>query len=161
MPIEIERRFLVQTEEWRAKCVSSVRLRDGLIVASDGRKVRVRIANDQATLTIKGARVGPGREEFEYPIPIEDGERLLDHHCGGRVLVKTRHVVSEAGCLFEVDVYEGILEGVIIAEIELSDPDQPFPRPAWLGEEVTGKAEYRKINMLQQRLSQIDHKAED
>lgn len=154
MPVEIERKFLVQTDDWRAKCVRSVRLRDGLVVASDGRKLRVRVADDQATLTIKGARIGSARDEFEYPIPLEDAEKLLAHHCSGRLLAKTRHIVSEEGCLFEVDVYEGLLEGVIIAEIELTSANQPFPRPAWLGEEVTGKEEYRKINMMRQRQQQ-------
>lgn len=155
MPVEIERKFLVQADDWRTKCVKSVRLRDGLVIASDGRKLRVRIADDQATLTIKGARMGPGRDEFEYPIPLEDAERLLAQHCSGRLLIKTRHLVSEEGYLFEVDVYEGPLAGVIIAEIELSSPNQAFPRPAWLGEEVTGKPEYRKINMLREKLGQL------
>lgn len=154
MPVEIERKFLVLTDDWRAKCVRSVRLRDGLVVASDGRKVRVRVADDQATLTIKGARVGPVRDEFEYPIPLEDADRLLAHHCNGRLLIKTRHIVSEEDCLFEVDVYEGLLEGIVIAEIELSAIDQCFPRPTWLGDEVTGKEEYRKINMMLQRQQQ-------
>lgn len=151
MPVEIERKFLTVSDSWRLNCVKSVRLRDGLISAIDGRKVRVRIADDTAFLTVKGARVGLVRDEFENAIPVDDAAHLLAHHCDGRVVAKTRYFVVEDGFTFEVDVYDGLLEGVVIAEAELSFPDEVFPRPAWLGEEVTGKEEYRKINMLRAR----------
>lgn len=153
MAIEIERKFLTISTAWKMKCVKSIRLRDGLIASVNGRKVRVRIADQQAFLTVKGARLGYSRDEFEYEIPILDAERLLERHCEGRVVTKTRHLVEEDGFVFEVDVYDGILEGVTIAEAELSSPDQIFPRPSWLGEEVTGREEFRKINMLRDRLS--------
>lgn len=151
MPVEIERKFLTSSDSWRLNCMKSVKLRDGLIAAIDGRKVRVRVADDQAFLTVKGARVGFSRDEFEYPIPVEDADQLLAHHCEGRVVTKTRYFVLEDGFTFEIDVYDGLLAGVIIAEAELSTPDQPFPRPEWLGEEVTGMEEYRKINMVRAR----------
>jgi adenylate cyclase len=151
MPVEIERKFLIVSDEWRRNSMRSVKLQDGLIASVDGRKVRVRIADDQAFLTVKGARSGFSRDEFEYHIPMVDAERLIKHHCDGRVVTKTRHFVLEDGFTFEVDVYDGLLEGVIIAEAELASPEQSFPRPEWLGEEVTGKEEYRKISLLRAR----------
>ena len=153
MPIEIERKFLVVSDEWRAAIVKSVRLEDGLIASVGGRKVRVRIADDRATLTVKGARVGLGRDEFEYEIPLADAEALIRDHCEGKVVTKVRHFVQEAGFTFEIDVYDGLLAGIIIAEAELDAADQDFPRPGWLGEEITGREEYRKVNMLKARLA--------
>ena len=151
MPLETERKFLTVSDAWQPSCVRSVKLTDGLIAAADGRKVRVRIAGDEAFLTVKGARKGLSREEFEYPIPLEDAKHLIAHHCEGRVVTKTRHFVVVDGFTFELDVYDGLLDGIIIAEAELTSPDQVIPRPSWLGEEVTGREEYRKINMLRAR----------
>ena len=113
MPIEIERKFLVATDEWRAAIVKSVCLEDGLIASVGGRKVRVRIADDRATLTVKGARVGLGRDEFEYEIPLADAQTMLRDHCEGKVVTKVRHFVQEAGFTFEIDVYDGLLAGII------------------------------------------------
>lgn len=153
MPVETERKFLVASGDWRKNCIGTVRLRDGLIASVDGRKVRVRIADDLAVLTVKGARTGFSRDEFEYPNPLADAEQLITRHCEGRVVTKTRHFVLEDGFTFEVDVYDGLLQGITIAEAELSSPDQGFPRPDWLGQEVTGQEEYRKINLLRARLA--------
>ncbi|MBM3616176.1 MAG: CYTH domain-containing protein [Alphaproteobacteria bacterium] len=152
MAVETERKFLTISTDWMHNSFKCIRLRDGLIASIEGRKVRVRVADQQAYLTIKGARVGYSRDEFEYEIPLNDAERLLERHCAGLVVTKTRHFVKEGNFVFEVDVYDGVLEGVTIAEAELSSPEETFPRPAWLGEEVTGREEYRKINMLRARL---------
>jgi len=150
---EIERKFLVVSDDWRLTCIRQARLRDGLIARVDGRKVRVRIADDRAFLTVKGARTGIARDEFEYPIPLSDAERLLADHCDGNVLSKTRHYVREDDFIFEVDVYDGLLAGITIAEAELEFAEQAFPRPAWLGEEVTGRPEFKKLFLLRQRMS--------
>lgn len=114
--------------------------------------MRVRITDDMATLAIKGPRSGLSREEYEYPIPVEDAVALLDRHCTGGVLEKTRFFVPAGDLVWEVDVYSGILSGVVIAEIELPAEDAPFERPSWVGAEVTGREEYRKMNMLDMRV---------
>lgn len=152
MHVEIEHKFLVASDVWRAKCVGSVRIVDGLVAVTAGRKVRVRIADDEAFITLKGARTGLARDEFEYPIPREDADKLLASHCDNMILSKTRYFVVEDGFTFEVDVYDGLLSGVVLAEAELSHPGQEFPRPSWLGKEVTGHPEYKKANMLKARL---------
>lgn len=153
MAVEIERKFLVASRDWQAGVVRSVRLRDGLIAFSDRGKVRVRLTDEKATLAIKGARTGLSREEYEYEIPVDDAVALLDRHCAGAVLEKTRFFVPCGDLVWEVDVYSGILSGVVIAEIELPAEDTEFDRPSWVGLEVTGWEEYRKITMLKARLS--------
>ena len=146
-PIEIERKFLVANDDWRQSAVLSVGIRDGLIAAYQGRKVRVRISGDIATVAIKGPRTGIARPEFEYEIPIADAERMLSTICGDDTLEKKRFFVEDAGAMWHVDVYSGILNGVVIAEIELKQETQALTLPSWVGKEVTGDPFYKKINM--------------
>ena len=111
-PVEIERKFLVADNEWRLSAVGSVHIRDGLIAAYEGRKVRVRISGHTATIAVKGRRTGIGRPEFEYEIPIADAERIFSTVCGDQILEKHRFFVEEAGATWYVDVHGGILQGV-------------------------------------------------
>jgi|307.fasta_scaffold38822_2 adenylate cyclase len=153
-PVEIERKFLVSSDEWRQLAVGSVRLRDGLIAAYKDRKVRVRIAgDDKATVAIKGPRIGIAQAEFEYEIPIADAERMLSTICRDDTLEKERFFVEEAGGMWQVDVYDGILQGIVIAEIELKHESQELILPRWIGKEVTGDSFYRKINMRARALN--------
>jgi len=152
MNLEIERRFLVRSEEWRNAVIDRRRLRDGLIVASVDSKVRVRIADCEATLTVKGPRTGCTRVEYEYPIPLVDAEELLNACCGGRVVEKNRYRVLHDGDLWDIDVYVGGLAGIQLAEIELAAEEQPFSRPSWLGVEVTGDPRFSKQVMMQRFL---------
>ena len=131
-----------------------MRLRDGLIAAYKDRKVRVRIAGDDvATLAIKGPRIGIAQAEFEYGIPIVDAERMLSTICQDDTLEKERFFVEDAGGTWHVDVYSGILEGVVIAEIELNHESQQLILPRWIGKEVTGDSFYRKINIRARALN--------
>jgi adenylate cyclase len=147
-PVEIERKFLVTNDEWRQFAVRSVKLRDGLIAAYKDRKVRVRITGDDiATIAIKGPRIGIAQAEFEYEIPIADAERMLSTMCRDDHLEKERFFVEDAGGTWHVDVYSGILQGVVIAEIELKHEGQELILPRWIGKEVTGDPFFKKINM--------------
>jgi adenylate cyclase len=146
-PVEIERKFLVANEEWRESAVRSVRIRDGLIAEYKDRKVRVRISGYIATIAIKGPRIGIVRPEFEYEIPIADAERMLSTLCQDDTLEKQRFFVEDAGATWQVDVYGGILQGVVIAEIELEQESQELILPLWIGKEVTGDSFYKKVNM--------------
>jgi adenylate cyclase len=152
-PVEIERKFLVNNDAWRQSAVRSVSIRDGLIAAYEGRKVRVRISGDIATVAIKGPRSGIVRPEFEYKIPIADAERMLSTMCRDDTLEKERFFVEDAGATWHVDVYGGILEGIVIAEIELKHESQELILPHWIGKEVTGNPDFRKINMRARALS--------
>lgn len=151
---EIERKFLVANDGWKSGVIRRERLRDGLISATDGRKVRVRFQDDRATLTVKGQRQGLLRDEYEYPIPATDAEEMLEKHCAGNLFEKTRYHVPAAGLIWTVDLYHGILEGITIAEVELPTLAYLLEIPAWVGREVTGLQEYRKINMLAARQKQ-------
>jgi CYTH domain-containing protein len=150
MPLEIERKFLVSHDDWKSLSTHSFHMRDGLVTHSDGRKVRVRICDREATLTVKGKEHGLARAEFEYAVPVSDAEEML-RMCEEDHLEKMRHVVPHAGVLWQVDVYEGTLRGIVIAEIELKSETQQFDRPDWIGREVTNDANYRQFNMLARR----------
>jgi adenylate cyclase len=119
MPQEIERKFLLAHDGWKSSVVKSARIRDGLVAIFNGRKARVRVIEDHATIALKGAHEGLGRSEFEYTIPISDAEEMLRTMCDDRVLEKVRNYVPYAGLTWEIDVYDGILKGVVIAEVEL------------------------------------------
>jgi CYTH domain-containing protein len=151
MATEIERKFLVVGDEWRAGVVREQHIVDGLVAMTGKRKVRVRICGDDATLTIK-AREAPGvNAEFEYKIPMSDAEELMTRHCDGNALTKIRSFVPFGGFTWQVDAYEGIMADVVLAEVELPSLDCEVPLPPWIGQEVTGNPAYRKINLLTAR----------
>ena len=151
MHLEIERKFLITHEGWRPSVQTELHLRDGLIADDGGRKVRVRICDGSGSLTIKGVRRGLARSEFTYDLPLHEAEGLLRTMCGERVIEKVRYLVPHEGFTWSVDVYGGVLDGVVIAEIELQFESQEFGRPDWIGEEVTGDPRYRKVNLLAAR----------
>jgi adenylate cyclase len=152
MPLEIERKFLVANDGWKNSVTRRIRIRDGLIANNNGNKARVRISDSNATITLKSRRRGPIRTEFEYAIPYSDAAEILRTVCDGHVLDKTRHVVTHTAVVWHVDVYDGILNGVVLAEIELQHADQKLDLPDWIGKEVTSDARYKKTNMLTQRI---------
>ncbi|MCK8515693.1 CYTH domain-containing protein [Methylonatrum kenyense] len=142
MAIEIERKFLVRNDAWRDQARPGQPMRQGYIGTMDKASVRVRQTTDRAWLNIKGATLGVQRREYEYPIPAADAEEILTELCSGALIEKTRFEVPFAGHLWEIDVFEGANAGLVVAEIELSSPDQPFQRPDWLGEEVSDDPRY-------------------
>jgi|LauGreDrversion4_2_1035121.scaffolds.fasta_scaffold06946_8 adenylate cyclase len=143
MAIEIERKFLVITEAWRAQAhhrlrIAQAYLNDSEALAS-GREqcsVRIRITGESANINIKSRKAGARRQEFEYPIPLADAESLMRLACEGRI-EKVRHLVHLGGHLWEIDEFAGDNVGLVVAEIELQHEDEPFDRPDWLGAEVT------------------------
>ncbi|KQZ01376.1 hypothetical protein ASD45_11340 [Pseudolabrys sp. Root1462] len=146
MGVEIERKFLVASEAWRDEVASHSDIRQGYLAVNGGNTVRVRIKDDAAFLTVKSAGPAIRRQEFEYPIPLNDAEALLALRCG-RLIEKRRHVVPHGALRFEVDVFSGDLAGLVIAEIELPDETTAFVRPAWLGEEVTDDPRYANASL--------------
>jgi adenylate cyclase len=146
MGVEIERKFLVASEAWRDEVASHSDIRQGYLAVTGGNTVRVRIKDDAAFLTVKSAGPAIRRQEFEYPIPLNDAEALLALRCG-RLIEKRRHVVPHGALRFEVDVFSGDLAGLVIAEIELPDETTAFARPAWLGEEVTDDPRYANASL--------------
>ncbi|KAB1071744.1 CYTH domain-containing protein [Methylobacterium planeticum] len=148
MRFEVERKFLVAHEGWRAGVVSRRQLRDGLVGQFASGKVRVRLDETRAWLTIKGERVGLARPEFEYEIPRSDAEAMLAMVCDTCLIEKTRHCVPHAGLTWEVDVYAGALSGMVLAEVELEHEAQAIELPGWLGQEVTADPRFRQSTLL-------------
>ena len=144
MGIEIERKFLVVGDDWRQ---APGRLyAQGYLNRDKQRTVRVRIVEQGAWLTIKGASSGATRAEFEYAIPLADAEQLLAL-CDGPQVRKIRRVVQFAGHAWEIDEFQGDNAGLVVAEIELHAEDEAFERPAWLGTEVTHDPRYFNSNL--------------
>lgn len=148
MAKEIERKFLLIADTWRDAVTHTVEIRDGLLAFRDGRKIRVRFSDDKATLSVKGPKKGFTRDEFEYEIPASDGLVLLEDHCDGTILRKTRHFVPHDGLVWTVDEFHGVHSGLVLAEVELESEDAEFSRPLWLGREVSGKRQYRQSTLF-------------
>ncbi len=140
MGIEIERKFLVTDDSWKATAGEGLVCRQGYLCSGDGKTVRVRVIGEKAFLTIKGPTNGISRSEFEYDIPAGDAEALLAL-CGDPV-EKVRYFIPYAGMVWELDVFSGANEGLVMAEIELESEGQSFALPAWAGEEVSGDFRY-------------------
>lgn len=153
MPIEIERKFLVVGDEWRA--ATAVFYSQGYLSRGKGRTLRVRVAGEQAFLTIKGATEGISRLEFEYEIPVADAKQLFSL-CEGPLIEKYRRKISYEGMLWEVDEFLGDNAGLVVAEIELASEDQVFAKPTWVGEEVTDDNRYANSNLSIYPYSQWD-----
>lgn len=142
MQIETERKFLVKDDGYKAQAVRSYRIRQGYIAHDSGRTVRVRIRDDKGFLTIKGPSIILGsRPEWEKEISLQEAEELF-LLCKPGSVDKTRWIVPAGKRFFEIDEFFGGNEGLVMAEIELGSPDEPFERPSWLGEEVTEDERY-------------------
>jgi adenylate cyclase len=146
MPVEIERKFLVRGDAWRGAGVGQ-RIRQGYLSREDGTTVRVRRAGTRACITIKGAADGPARPEYEYEIPCDHAEEMLQGLCHKPLIEKTRYRVDHGGATWQVDEFAGDNDGLVLAEIELRDAAQSFDLPDWVGAEVTDDRRYRNASL--------------
>lgn len=149
MAQEIERKFLVTNDTFKQMSSSSSHIVQGYICRLQGRTVRVRIRDNQGFLTIKGPSLDGGlsRYEWEQSIPIEDARELLTL-CHDGVIDKERYLVPYGNHTFEVDLFQGDNQGLVVAEVELASTDEPFERPPFLGEEVTGDRRYYNSSLI-------------
>ena len=145
MAVEIERKFLVTDDSWNDGS-PGVRIAQGYLSADPDRCVRVRLAGDDAWLTIKGRNEGIRRAEFEYPIPVDDARALLGM-CLPSVIDKTRHRIPFGGHVWELDVFHGANEGLVLAEVELADESVIPQLPPWAGAEVSSDARYYNASL--------------
>jgi adenylate cyclase len=144
---EIERKFLVVNDAWK-ETASATRFRQGFLSTAPERTVRIRIAGDRGLLTIKGITIGARRAEYEYEIPLDDAQSMLDDLCERPLIEKVRHTLEVGGHTWEIDVFEGENDGLVVAEIELQAEDEPFERPGWIGAEVTDDPRYFNANLV-------------
>ncbi len=144
---EIERKFLVKGEEWKAAAKGTV-YRQGYLSSAKERVVRVRTIESKGFLTIKGITRGVSRAEFEYEISAEDAAIMLDDMCEKPLIEKKRYKIPFGGLVFEVDEFFGENAGLVVAEVELKDEKQKITLPPWVGEEVSGDPRYFNSNLI-------------
>jgi adenylate cyclase len=147
MAKEIERKYLVRAGAWTPQG-DGTHFKQGYLNSQKERVVRVRIEGTKAKLTIKGLTTGVTRSEFEYPLPVEDAAILLDQLREKPLIDKHRHVEQHGGRTWEIDVFHGDNEGLVVAEIELASETDVPELPAWAGDEVSSDPRYFNSNLL-------------
>ena len=147
MAIEIERKFLLISNDWRNSIETTLEMSQGYLSCDARSAVRVRICGEQANINIKSTRDGIYRLEYEYPIPVEDARELMKYVARRPVIIKKRHIVHFGDKCWEIDEFEQENAGLIVAEVELESVDEDFPRPPWLGREVSTDARYYNSNL--------------
>ncbi|MDO6811519.1 CYTH domain-containing protein [Tenacibaculum soleae] len=148
MAIEIERKFLITSDEFKQKAHQKNYIKQGFLNADKNRVVRVRIMNYLGFLTIKGAsnKTGTSRFEWEKEIDLQEAKELLNL-CEKGIIEKYRYLVKIDNHTYEIDEFLGENEGLLVAEIELNNENEHFTKPNWLGEEVTGNIKYYNSNL--------------
>jgi CYTH domain-containing protein len=147
MATEIERKFLVNGTSWK-KGVAGALYRQGYLLTGKERTVRVRVADEEGFLTIKGAARGISRLEYEYRIPVLDATEMHDTLCLKPLIEKYRYRIEYAGLIWEVDEFLGENQGLLLAEVELAEADQPICLPDWAGAEVSHDPRYFNANLV-------------
>ena len=148
MAKEIERKFLIKPNAWKPQ-TAGTKIRQGYLSVIKERVVRVRTKDAKAFLTIKGVTRGISREEFEYDIPVEDADLLLTNLCEQPLIEKIRYKEDHNGHTWEIDVFFGENEGLIVAEVELTAENETLQLPSWVGEEVSSDQRYYNSNLIQ------------
>lgn len=147
MALEIERKYLVELEKL-GTLENGTRIKQGYLSTNKDAVVRVRVKNDKAYLTIKGSNIGVTRLEFEYEIPLDEANEMLDKLCQKPVIDKTRYLIDYENHTWELDVFYGDNEGLVVVEVELSSEDETIILPSWVKEEVTSDARYYNSNLM-------------
>lgn len=147
MAKEIEKKFLVKNDSWKDGAKITY-YKQGYLSSIKERVVRVRTIDKKGFLTIKGITVGVTRSEFEYEIPVEEANMMIDNLCEKPVIEKNRAKVNYAGLEWEIDEFFGENLGLVVAEVELQDENQEIKKPDWVGEEVSGDPRYFNSNLI-------------
>lgn len=150
--LEIEHKFLIKNDGWKASSSEGVLYRQGYIKTESGTAVRVRIAGEKGFLTLKGqgrGEQGISRSEFEYEIPLADAEAMMDELLDTTLIEKHRYLVEYEGKTWEVDIFSGDNTGLEVAEIELNSEDEKFSIPDWAGECVSDDPRYFNSSLTQ------------
>ena len=147
MAVEIERKFLVD-ETLLPQLTDGHTIKQGYIQTADRNTVRVRVSDDKAFLTLKSSSTGATRLEFEYPVPLEDAEQMLENLCQKPFIDKKRYLIDHQGHTWELDIFEGENKGLIVAEVELQSEDETFALPEWIEKEVTEDKRYANSNLI-------------
>ena len=164
MGIEIERKFLLENDDWKNLVLKSTVFKQGYLVSGNNSNdqnlggqnldkskssVRVRVEGDSANINIKSMTLSITRQEYEYSIPLDDALKMLDELCEQPLVEKTRHIVEYDNHKWEIDVFSGENEGLVVAEIELNNEAEKFSMPSWVGQEVSEQVKYYNVNLIQ------------
>ena len=145
---EIERKFLVLGDAWRKKATGHTAIEQGYLARGRKSTIRIRIKDGKhATLTVKSREAGSSRSEFEYRISLKDAKAMMEL-CGSSRIEKQRFTLPQGKLTWEIDVFSGRHEGLVIAEVELPEIDAPVKLPSWIGEEVTADPRYRNSSLV-------------
>lgn len=147
MAKEIERKFLVLNDDFKKKS-KGVLYKQGFLSTHKERVVRIRLVGKKGYLTVKGITKNISRCEYEYEIPFEEAEHMLNDICEKPIISKNRYKIPMGNFVWEVDEFLGENKGLVIAEIELEHEGQDFPRPPWLGKEVSGDPKYYNARLI-------------
>ena len=150
MGVEIERKYLVKSDAWRELADAGTEYLQGYLIGARQASVRVRIEGKQAFLNIKSMTLDISRLEFQYPIPLADAREMLAQLCAKPLVEKTRYRVPHANHVWEIDVFAGVNQGLIVAEVELAAVNESLELPSWIGEEVSRDARYYNVNLARQ-----------
>ena len=148
MGVEIEKKFLVTGDHWRTHAETCENVIQGYLNTDQQSSIRVRLSGDKANLNIKSATLGITRTEFDYPIPPAEAKEILEHLCTKPLIEKKRYHVPYGDHLWEIDVFSGENEGLVVAEIELAHINEEFIRPDWLGPEVSDDPRYYNVCLV-------------
>ena len=148
MAVEIEHKYIVVNDSYKANITKSIHICQGYLSKDKDRTVRIRIADKNAFITIKGKNTGDTRSEFEYNIPLNDALELLRNHCIQPILEKNRHIIVFNGNTWEIDEFKGALEGLVLAEIEIPYSEYKYVIPPFVGRNVTNDIRYYNSNLI-------------
>ena len=148
MGTEIERKFLIINNNWKNLPSEQTDYTQGYFTTNEKCSIRIRVAGDVANINIKSATLGIYRSEYDYPIPVKDAREILDDLCIHPLIEKTRYKIQYDNHTWEVDVFSGENEGLIVAEIELDSVDEEFTKPDWIGEEVSDDPRYYNVCLV-------------
>ena len=147
MATEIEHKYLLANDNWRKSISDSIVMRQGYLTSDSSSSIRVRISNHGAKLNIKSATIGNMRQEYEYDIPLQDANEIINTLCRKPLIEKTRHFIKQGHHTWEIDEFTGDNDGLIVAEIELLELNEKFAIPEWIGKEVTEDFRYYNNNL--------------
>ncbi len=148
MATEIEHKFLIINHDWRKDADEGITMVQGYMGSNEKSSIRIRINGDSANLNIKSKTIGIQRSEFDYPLPVDEAKEILESLCDRPFIEKTRFHVMHDEHEWEIDVFAGVNEGLIVAELELNSVDEQFTRPDWLGEDVSEDPRYYNICLV-------------
>ena len=146
MGIEIEHKYLVVNDNYKSLATKAIHIKQGYLNRNPDRTVRIRIANEKGFLTVKGRNKGDKRLEFEYEIPLDEANKIIELAEPG-IVEKTRFIVPYEGLIWEIDEFHGDLKGVVTAEVELPESDHYYLKPSFIGEDITGNPNYYNSNL--------------